>query len=66
MRIDHVALFTEDLERMRAFYCGYFGGRANSGYRNPRTGLETYFLTFDGGAPGTDAPPRRSVWRPLR
>ena len=47
MRIDHVALFTRDLEQTRAFFVRYFGAQAGEAYRNPRTGLQTYFLTFD-------------------
>ena len=50
MRIDHVALCVRDLETMRAFYTEYFGAAAGELYHNPRTGLRTYFLTFDGGA----------------
>ena len=47
MRIDHVALFTRDLEQTRAFFVRYFGAQANEPYRNPRTGLQTYFLSFE-------------------
>lgn len=47
MRIDHVALFTRDLEQTRAFFVRYFSAQAGEPYRNPRTGLQTYFLTFD-------------------
>ena len=50
MRIDHVALCVRDLEAMRAFYTEYFGAVVGELYHNPRTGLRTYFLTFDGGA----------------
>ena len=50
MTIDHVAVYARDLEKLRAFYEAYFGGKSNDGYFNPRTGLRTYFLSFDGGA----------------
>ena len=50
MRIDHVALCVRDLEAMRDFYIKYFGAVAGELYHNPRTGLRTYFLAFDGGA----------------
>jgi len=50
MRIEHVALWTCDLERSRAFYVTYLGGTANDKYTNPRTGFESYFLHFDDGA----------------
>jgi len=48
MKIDHVALYVKDLEGTKEFYKKYFGATANQKYNNPKTGLETYFLTFDG------------------
>ncbi|SYZ34187.1 VOC family protein [Propionibacterium australiense] len=48
--INHVAVHVTDLERSRAFYEKYFEAEAGRLYHNPRTGLRTYFLTFDGGA----------------
>ena len=50
MKLEHVALYVEDLEAMKAFYVRNFGAIANNQYHNPRTGLRTYFLSFDGGA----------------
>ena len=51
MRIEHIALFCRDLERMRQFFLDHFEGKSNEQYHNPRTGLRTYILTFpDGGA----------------
>jgi len=50
LRIDHVALTVRDLETARAFFTRYFGASANDGYHNPKTGLRTYFLTFETGA----------------
>ena len=50
MRIDHFAMYVNDLEGARAFFMKYFGARSGGMYHNPRTGLRTYFLTFDGGA----------------
>lgn len=50
MRIDHVGLWVDDLERMREFYVRHFGGRSGSLYHNPRTGFRSYFIAFDGGA----------------
>lgn len=47
--IDHAAVYVADLEATREFYQTYFGATANDQYHNPRTGLRTYFLTFDGG-----------------
>jgi len=50
MRIEHVAIWTHDLERSRYFYETYFGGTANAKYVNPRKQFESYFLTFADGA----------------
>ncbi len=47
MKIHHAALFTMDLEKMRSFYETYFGAQSGAKYCNPKTGLETYFLSFD-------------------
>jgi lactoylglutathione lyase len=49
MRIEHVALWTADLERSRAFYEA-LGAQAGERYSNPRTGFSSYFLSFEGGA----------------
>ncbi|MGM9932684.1 VOC family protein [Pradoshia sp.] len=48
MRINHAAVFVEDLERAKEFYKKYFGAIENDKYHNPKTGLETYFLSFEG------------------
>lgn len=48
MRMDHAALYVRDLEAAKAFYERYFGACAGAKYQNPRTGLSTYFLSFDG------------------
>ena len=50
MRIEHVALYVNDLEAARDFFVRYLGGRANDGYHNPRTDFRSYFVRFDGGA----------------
>jgi lactoylglutathione lyase len=50
MKIEHVALWTNDLERAKSFYCTYFGGRPNDKYVNGAKQFSSYFLTFSGGA----------------
>lgn len=50
MEISHTSLYTTDLERMKQFYETYFHASAGPKYRNPKTGLETYFLSFEGTA----------------
>lgn len=51
MKIDHLALWCDDLDRMKAFYEQYFGCTANNLYHNLKKGFRSYFLTFgEGGA----------------
>ena len=50
MRIEHIAIWTHHLERLRQFYVTYFDGQANAKYVNPRKQFESYFLTFADGA----------------
>lgn len=50
MKITHIALYTNDLARARGFYETYFNGVAGALYHNPKTGLQTYFLSFADGA----------------
>lgn len=47
MKIDHVAIFVRDLEATKNFYVKYFNATPNSKYRNNKTLLETYFLSFN-------------------
>ncbi|MDR2963751.1 MAG: VOC family protein [Bacteroidales bacterium] len=49
MKINHIALYVNDLESMRRFYETYFRARTNTLYHNPKTGLRTYFLSFPQG-----------------
>jgi len=48
MKIHHIAIYVHDLEKTKAFYETYFGGQTNTQYHNPKTGLKTYFLSFEG------------------
>lgn len=50
MRIEHVAMWTEDLERLAAFYASYFGASVGERYANPAKGFASRFLGFAGGA----------------
>lgn len=49
MKIDHFAIYVSDLAAARDFFVTFFGARSNDGYQNPRTGLRTFFLTFEDG-----------------
>lgn len=46
MKIEHVALWVNDLEQMRRFYETYLGATANDKYTNERKQFESHFLTF--------------------
>lgn len=50
MKLDHIALYVNDLETARTFFIHYFEAASNEMYHNPRTGLKTYFLSFSDGA----------------
>lgn len=52
MRVEHVAVWTRDLERLRAFYARWFAATSSARYESARQrGFASYFLAFpDGGA----------------
>ena len=50
MRIEHIALYVNDLDAARDFFVNYLGAESNSGYHNTRTDFRSYFLTFGDGA----------------
>ena len=47
--IEHLGIYSKDLERSIEYYEKYFGAVSNSKYVNP-TGFSSYFLTFESGA----------------
>lgn len=50
MKIEHIAMYFNDLEAAREFFIKYFGASSNDGYYNPRTDFRSYFLSFEGGS----------------
>ena len=52
MRVEHIALWTHDIDRLRTFYQSYFGAQASPIYRSrTRADFTSCFLQFpDGGA----------------
>jgi len=50
MRIEHVGLWTDDLERLASFFHTYFGAQVGNLYTNASKGFESRFLTLDDGA----------------
>lgn len=49
MTIDHVAIWTTHLEKMKDYYVRYFNGIANKKYSNDEKQYESYFVSFDSG-----------------
>jgi lactoylglutathione lyase len=49
-RLEHVALWVRDIDRVAAFYAGYFDARIGERFENPRKGFQSRFITFGGGA----------------
>ena len=50
MKIEHLAMYVNDLEGAKDFFIKYLDAASNDGYHNTKTGFRSYFLTFDGGA----------------
>ena len=49
MNIEHIAVWTKNLEQLKAFYEKYFQARASGKYINAPKQFESYFLTFSSG-----------------
>ena len=50
MRIEHIAMYVNNLEAARDFFVTYLGGVSNNGYHNENTGFRSFFITFEDGA----------------
>ena len=50
MRIEHVAMYVKEIEKVKEFFVKYFDAKSDDGYYNTTTGFCSYFLTFDDGA----------------
>ncbi|WP_425667324.1 VOC family protein [Vibrio tubiashii] len=49
MKIEHIAIWTKQLEVLKEFYIKYFNATANEKYHNPSKKFSSYFLSFDRG-----------------
>lgn len=49
IRIEHLACWTRDLERLAAFYAEAFGAAVGARYENPAHGFASRFLSFGTG-----------------
>ncbi|TFH37421.1 MAG: glyoxalase [Anaerolineales bacterium] len=50
MKIEHLAIWANDIEKLREFYVKYFGLKQDDKYSNQRKGFSSYFLSFESGA----------------
>ena len=50
MRIEHIAMYVNDLEAAKTFFVKYFDANANDGYHNKTTDFRSYFLSFEDGS----------------
>jgi len=50
MRIEHIAMYVNELDKAKDFFEKYLGAVSNEGYHNIKTDFRSYFLTFDDGA----------------
>ena len=49
MQIEHIAIWTTEIERMKDFYCRYFKAIAGEKYINVKKQFQSYFLSFEKG-----------------
>lgn len=50
MKIEHIAIYVNDLEGVRDFFLKYLDAVSNEGYYNVKIGFRSYFLSFEDGA----------------
>ena len=50
MKIEHIAMYVNDLEAAKDLFVKYLNGNANDGYHNKNTGFRSYFISFEDGA----------------
>lgn len=48
MRIEHLAIWADNIELLRDFYMKYFGMQSNEMYTNEKKGFRSYFLSWKG------------------
>ena len=50
MKIEHIALYVQDLQGAAEFFRTYFGGETSALYHNPHSDFQSVFLRFEDGA----------------
>ena len=49
MKIEHIAIWSNDIERLKEFYSHYFHTQTSEKYFNPKKNFQSYFLSFENG-----------------
>ena len=49
MTLEHVAIWTDNLEQLKDYYTKYFGGIPNDKYTNENKQFHSYFISFNSG-----------------
>lgn len=50
MKLEHIAIWTHDLEKVKEFYIRYFNMKCGEKYSNTKKNFSSYFLSFDGAS----------------
>jgi len=50
MKLHHVAIWVDNLEKIKEYYIKHFDATSNEIYVNPTTGFRSYFLSFQSGS----------------
>ena len=46
MTLEHVAIWTNNLEKLKDYYIKYFYAESNDKHFNPNKNFQSYFLSF--------------------
>ena len=49
MKIEHIAIWTNNLEMLKDYYVNFFKGKSSQKYLNSKTQFESYFISFESG-----------------
>ncbi len=50
IKIEHIAMYVNDLDGGRKFFEKYFNAESSEKYHNTKTNFQSYFLSFESGA----------------
>jgi len=50
MKLEHIAIWTDNIELLRNYYISFFDGQSNEMYINPKNQFQSYFISFESGA----------------